>query len=65
MGDSVTLGAAALQYSLRNQHVTSTVVGTATPEHVDALIDIASKPLPDELWEQLDGLVPPPSTWLD
>ena len=61
----VTLGAAALQYSLRNQHVTSTVVGTATPEHVDALIDIASKPLPDELWEQLDGLVPPPSTWLD
>jgi D-threo-aldose 1-dehydrogenase len=61
----VTLGPAALQYSLRDQHVTSTVVGTATPEHVDALIDIASKPLPDELWEQLDGLVPPPSTWLD
>jgi D-threo-aldose 1-dehydrogenase len=61
----VTLGAAALHYSLRNPHVTSTVVGTAKPEHVDALIDIASTPMPNDLWEQLDGLVPPPSTWLD
>lgn len=62
---NVSLSAAALQFSLRDPRVTSTVVGTATPERVDELIDIASAPLPEELWERLEALVPPPSSWLD
>ena len=55
----VPLAAAALQFSLRDPRVVSTVVGLSRPERVDQTIELATHPVPDELWERLDALAPP------
>jgi D-threo-aldose 1-dehydrogenase len=60
----VPLRAAALKFSLRDPRIASTVVGTATPAHVDELVDLASLEVPDGLWQQLSELVPPESEWI-
>jgi D-threo-aldose 1-dehydrogenase len=53
---SVPLAAAALQFSLRDPRVVSTIVGISRPERVEQTIDLATYPIPDELWERLDSL---------
>jgi D-threo-aldose 1-dehydrogenase len=60
----VPLRAAALKFSLRDPRIASTVVGTATPAHVDELVGLASLEMPDGLWQQLSELVPPESEWI-
>ena len=60
----VSLRAAALQFSLRDPRICSTVVGTATAEHVAELAEIALADLPDALFNELASLVPPPAEWL-
>jgi D-threo-aldose 1-dehydrogenase len=57
----VPLAAAALQFSLRDPRVVSTVVGLSRPERVVQTIELAGHPVPDELWERLDSLAPPNS----
>jgi D-threo-aldose 1-dehydrogenase len=52
----VPLAAAALQFSLRDPRVVSTIVGISRPERVEQTIDLATYPTPDELWERLDSL---------
>lgn len=59
----VPLAAAAVQQSLRDPRITSTVCGVNTPEQVDRLLELATAPIPDELWAVLDGLTPAPETW--
>ena len=59
------LGTAALQFSLRDHRFAATIVGTSRPERVPRMLAAAATPLPDALWEELETLVPPPSTWLD
>jgi D-threo-aldose 1-dehydrogenase len=61
----VPLAAAALQFSLRASFVDSTVVGMSSPERVRQTLDLASVPIPDELWAELETLVPAPGLWLD
>jgi len=51
----VPLGAAALQFSLRDQHVVSTIVGISRPERVRQTLELASRPIPEELWARLDS----------
>ncbi len=60
----VPLGAAALQYSLQEPRITSTVVGMSRPERYDEALDLAAHPVPDELWAELAPLVPGPEHWL-
>ena len=55
----VPLAAAALQFSLRDPRVVSTIVGISRPERVEQTIELATHPVPDELWPRLDSLVPP------
>ncbi len=55
----VPLAAAALQFSLRDPRVVSTIVGISRPERVEQTLDLAAYPIPDELWERLDSLAPP------
>jgi D-threo-aldose 1-dehydrogenase len=55
----VPLAAAALQFSLRDPRVVSTIVGISRPERVEQTIELATHPIPDELWPRLDSLVPP------
>jgi D-threo-aldose 1-dehydrogenase len=46
-------GAAALQFSLRDPRVASTVCGVTRPERVKETEEWASFPIPDALWEEL------------
>lgn len=52
----VPLPAAALQFSLRDPRVTTTVVGMTKPERVQQTLDLAAVPLPDEIWARLDAV---------
>jgi D-threo-aldose 1-dehydrogenase len=52
----VPLAAAALQFSMRDPRVASTIVGLSRPERVGQTLDLASRSIPEELWEKLDRL---------
>ena len=49
----VPLAAAALQFSLRDPRIVSTIAGVSRPERVDRLVELARRPIPPELWEDL------------
>jgi D-threo-aldose 1-dehydrogenase len=49
-------GAAALQFSMRDQRVTSTICGVSRPERVRQTLAWAEWPIPDSLWEELAAL---------
>lgn len=55
----VPLAAAALQFSLRDQRITSTIVGISRPERVDETINLARLSIPTDLWAELQALAPP------
>jgi D-threo-aldose 1-dehydrogenase len=60
----VPLAASALQHSLREPRITSTVVGMSRPERYDEALELASLEVPEELWDELDRLAPGPEHWL-
>jgi D-threo-aldose 1-dehydrogenase len=60
----VPLATAAVQFSTRDPRVTSTVVGFSRPERVADVVEQASQPVPDELWAEIDALVPSSTHWL-
>jgi D-threo-aldose 1-dehydrogenase len=49
-------GAVALQFSLRDPRVTSTVCGVSRPERVRQTLEWAQWPIPDRLWDDLQAL---------
>ncbi len=49
----VPLGAAALQFSLRDRRVTSTVCGVTKPERVKETLEWARFPIPEAFWQEL------------
>ena len=63
--DGVPLGAAALQFSLSDSRVASTVVGMSAPERVAETVALADHPIPEALWDELEALVPPRDVWVD
>jgi len=50
---SVPPGAAALQFSMRDPRVTSTICGVTKPGRVDETVEWARFPIPAALWEEL------------
>lgn len=60
----VPLAAAALQFSLRDPRISSTIVGVSRPERIEQTQRYASWDIPEELWETLQGLAAPRDTWL-
>ena len=52
----VPLGAAALQFSLRDPRITSTIVGISRPERLTETITLAEYPIPAELWGELEAI---------
>lgn len=52
----VPLAAAALQFSLRESRITTTVVGMTRPERIAQTLELAALPLPAELWPALDAI---------
>lgn len=49
-------GAAALQFSMRDPRITSTICGVSKPERVEQTLQWARWPIPQELWDELDAL---------
>ena len=60
----VPLAAAALQFSVREPRVASTVVGVSEPSRIDETATLMAQQVPDELWAELDSLTVPPEYWL-
>ncbi len=54
--DDVPLGAAALQFSMRDPRITSTIVGMTKPERIQQTIEWASYPIPDQLWTDIEAI---------
>src|SRR5919107_3249794 len=52
----VPLAAAALQFSLKDPRIVSTIVGMSRPKRVKQTLDLATHPIPAELWERIDAL---------
>ncbi|GAA1690914.1 aldo/keto reductase [Nonomuraea maheshkhaliensis] len=60
----VPLAAAALQFSMRDPRISTTVVGITKPERLAHTLELASLDIPGDLWAELDKLTPPSGTWL-
>lgn len=60
----VPLAAAAVQISTRDPRIASTVVGFSHPERVEEAIEQATWDIPDDLWPEIDALLPDPEHWL-
>jgi D-threo-aldose 1-dehydrogenase len=52
----VPLAAAALQFSLRDARITSTIVGISRPERLARTVELAQHPIPAELWAELAAI---------
>lgn len=61
----VPLATAALQFSLRESRIASTIVGISRPERVEQTIAAATAPVPAQLWDELEALAAPADTWLN
>ncbi|GAA1434316.1 aldo/keto reductase [Microlunatus lacustris] len=59
------LATAALQTSVRDPRVSTTVVGLSKPARLDALVAALGTDLPDGLFDALEDLRPPREHWLD
>jgi D-threo-aldose 1-dehydrogenase len=55
----VPLAAAALQFSLRDPRVDSTIIGMSRPERVAQTLALASYPIPEALWAELEPIIAP------
>ncbi len=53
-------GAAALQFSMRDERITSTICGVSKPERIQQTIEWAQWPIVEEAWDELMAL--PPAT---
>lgn len=49
----VPLAAAALQFSVRDERVASTIVGMSQPSRVEETLRLLNHDIPEELWDQL------------
>jgi len=52
----VPLAAAALQFSLRDERIASTIVGMSEPGRIVQTVKLASWPIADDLWTDLERL---------
>jgi D-threo-aldose 1-dehydrogenase len=54
----VPLPAAALQFSMRDSRISSTIVGVSRPERVAESVDLATFPIPEAFWRDLRSIAP-------
>lgn len=60
----VPLAAAALQFSLRDERISSTLVGFSSPARVDETLRLSGVEVPDELWALIERELPSDENWL-
>lgn len=51
----VPMAAAALQFSMRDPRITSTIVGITKPERIHATLELAAWEIPDAIWPELES----------
>ena len=56
----IPLAAAALQFSMRDPRIDSTIVGMTRPERIEQTLELSAVSIPEELWERLDEYVAKP-----
>ena len=54
----VPLAAAALQFSMRDPRIVSTVIGISRPERLAHTVALAEHPIPDDPWAELETVPP-------
>lgn len=52
----VPLAAAALQFSLRDQRIHSTIIGLSRVERIEQTLALARQPIPADMWPELDAV---------
>jgi D-threo-aldose 1-dehydrogenase len=57
----IPLAAPALQFSLRDARIDSTIVGMSRPERLQQTLELAAISIPDDMWARLDQYVGPPA----
>ncbi|MCL4508886.1 MAG: aldo/keto reductase [Chloroflexi bacterium] len=55
----VPLAAIALQLSLRDPRIHSTIVGISKPERLQQTVELASTDVPDDLWQAVEAVAEP------
>lgn len=50
----VPMAAAALQFSLRDPRIASTIVGITRPERIESTLELAACEIPEEIWPELE-----------
>jgi D-threo-aldose 1-dehydrogenase len=61
----VPLRAAALQFSARDERISSTIVGMVSPQQLDDMLELLAIPIPPALWARLEECAPDESEWID
>lgn len=61
----IKLADAAVQHSLRDDRVDTTVVGISKPERVPALLAGLQVQIPEEFWRRAAELMPASAFWVD
>jgi D-threo-aldose 1-dehydrogenase len=61
----VPMAAAALQWSLRDPRITSTIVGMASVEHYERTLALADVVIEDGLWAEIEAVGLDDRTWQD
>lgn len=56
--NGVPLAAAALQFSLRDPRIVSTIVGVSRAERVRQMVDLANHAIPEHVWAELEEVGP-------
>jgi D-threo-aldose 1-dehydrogenase len=59
----IPVAAAALQFSVRDERVHSTVVGISSAERLQATLELLDVPITDETWSELAAALPPAEVW--
>ncbi|HVQ89897.1 MAG TPA: aldo/keto reductase [Mycobacteriales bacterium] len=59
------LTTAALQWSLRDSRISTTIVGLTQLRTLDRTLAATQAALPEDLWDELEQLLPAPQHWLD
>jgi D-threo-aldose 1-dehydrogenase len=54
----VPIAAAALQFSLRDPRIASTIVGASKPERIGQTLALATHPIPETMWRELAAVTP-------
>lgn len=60
----VPLRTAALQFSVREPRIATTVVGLSHPERIGEVVEQLRTPVPEELWDALESELPSEDGWL-